>query len=216
MYFSQASVAGEDYLGLLGLATDKYAVTSPNFPDAECLKVPQIKTRVYGTTLVGLFSAGNSKGLLVPYCVSDRELAGLEKKLKKFKVKVSRIEGVHNALGNLIAANDAAAIVSPLVADVEAVEEALGVTAHKMKVGGSSEVGSALVVTNKGFMAHPQAESQVKNIAKLLGVEGGVGSVNYGVGLVGAGVIANSSGYIAGSRTSGIEMGKIDEALGFI
>ena len=39
---------------------------------------------------------------------------------------------------------------------------------------------------------------------------------NFGFPFVKSGLIANSNGYLAGSRTTGIELGRIDEALGFL
>ncbi|RLF51129.1 MAG: translation initiation factor IF-6, partial [Thermoplasmata archaeon] len=43
-----------------------------------------------------------------------------------------------------------------------------------------------------------------------------VGTVNHGAPLIGSGIIANSHGAIIGSLTTGIEMNRIEEALGFL
>ncbi len=43
-----------------------------------------------------------------------------------------------------------------------------------------------------------------------------IGTINYGGPLVGSGLLANDHGYICGSDTSGPELGRIDQALGYI
>lgn len=43
-----------------------------------------------------------------------------------------------------------------------------------------------------------------------------IGTVNHGVPYVGAGMVANGKGAIMGSKTTGIEMGRIEDALDLI
>jgi len=43
-----------------------------------------------------------------------------------------------------------------------------------------------------------------------------VGTVNFGSPLVGSGILANSRGYVAGDETTGPELGRIEDALGFM
>ena len=43
-----------------------------------------------------------------------------------------------------------------------------------------------------------------------------IGTVNHGSPVIGSGLIANSKGAIIGNQTTGIEMGRIEEALGFL
>jgi len=43
-----------------------------------------------------------------------------------------------------------------------------------------------------------------------------IGTINYGFPLVGSSLLANTKGYVAGLETTGIELGRIEEALGFI
>jgi translation initiation factor 6 len=40
-----------------------------------------------------------------------------------------------------------------------------------------------------------------------------IGTSNYGTQMVGSGLIANSKGYVAGSKTTGHELGRIEDAL---
>ena len=50
---------------------------------------------------------------------------------------------------------------------------------------------------------------------KIFKVKVITGTVNHGVPLIGSGLIANSYGAIVGNITTGIELGRIEEALNF-
>lgn len=211
----QLHVHGETFIGLLGFGTDKYAMLSENFPKNDVLGVPVINTRVYGTNLVGLLCQGNSNGILLPYFVPDEDVKKIKKFASEIGFNVGKVHDKHTALGNLIACNDYGAIISPLIEDKNA-GDILGVETVKMKVASSDEVGACIIATNKGFLAHNDAENQLKTIESVLKVKGLSGTVNYGFPFVKSGVIANSNGYLTGTRTSGVELGRIEDALGFV
>jgi len=216
MYFSQTNVFGEDFVGLFGLATDKFAILSKNFKSTNVFKVPVINFNIYGTNLIGIFCAGNSNGLLLPYFVLDSEIKELKKALKGFDINISRIDEKYTAIGNLIACNDKGAIISPKISNKKIIEDTLNVNAMVMKIAGHEEVGSCIVSTNKGFLVHIEAQDQIKEISKILKVDGMTGSVNLGFPFVRSGIVANSYGYATGMRTTGIELDRIDDALGFV
>ena len=215
MYFTQLQVTGEDFVGLLGIASDTYAILARNFPGQEVLGVPTLKTRIYGTGLVGLFLAGNSKGVLLPYLISDEEVEKIRGFLEPLGVAVGVVGGEYTALGNMVAANDHGAIVSPAISDVKTIRKTLSVPVVQTNLGVHEDVGAAVSATNRGFLAHPDLEGELKTIEETLKVKGACTTVNFGSPYVKAGVIANSKGYITGLRTSGIEMGRIDDALNF-
>ena len=60
------------------------------------------------------------------------------------------------------------------------------------------------------------SDPSVKELEKLLKIEVGIGTVSTGSSIVSSGVIANSNGFLASSNSSGFEIGRIDESLGFI
>lgn len=218
MHWRQTRPEGEDLVGLFGYATDKYAVLCRKFPRiAEVLGVPCVKTMLYGTGLVGIFCTGNSSGLLLPYFIEDSEIKELRKFMDEQDVAIARVDDRHTALGNLIACNDKGALVSYKIRDTQVIEDTLGVEVVKAKVAGHEEVGSCLLATNKGFIAHPEAtEEELEEIAGVLKVNGLASSINCGFPYPRAGLIANSNGYVTGQRTTGIELGRIDDALQFI
>ena len=208
---------GEDYVGLLGLATDKYAVVSPHFEQEEMLSVPTLKVKMYGTNLIGMFCTGNSNGILVPYFIEDREYEALTSFMRPLGVEVQKVEDRYTAVGNMIACNDRKAFISSsLTRDFKEIEHALGVEAIPGDIAGHIAVGSYVFPTNKGFLAHPAAENQLKQIKETFSVDGMLGTVNCGVPYVKSGLIANSNGYITGSMTTPIEMQRIEDALGFV
>jgi translation initiation factor 6 len=73
------------------------------------------------------------------------------------------------------------------------------------------------VATNRGILVHPRANpAEITQLEEAVDIPIGVGTVNMGSGLVGSGLLANSRGYLAGVGTSGFELGRIEEVLGFL
>ena len=217
MHLQQTSLNGENYIGLLGIATDRYAVIAEKFREIHVLGVPVMKTKIYGTSLIGMFCAGNSNGLLLPYFIPASETDVLEEFLGEFKTGIGMVMDRCTALGNMIVCNDNGAIVSPMISDTQVIEDTLGVEVVKSRIAGHDEAGACCIATNKGFLLHPAAEEEeLEKISGILGVPGMVGSVNFGFPFVKSGLIANSHGYVTGLGTSGVELGRIDEALGFL
>jgi translation initiation factor 6 len=218
MHVQQVRVRGENFVGLLGMSSDKYALLSSTFPKVSTLKVPAIRLTLYGTNLVGIFCAGNSNGLLLPYFIPDSEVSWLKKSLLDAgaDVAVEKIGDKSTALGNLIACNDKAALVSPLLSETKKIADALNVEVVHGDLAGHDEVGACCVATNKGFITHPDATDEADRLKEIFGVAGMPGSVNFGFPFVKSGLIANSKGYVTGFRTTGVELGRIDDALGLM
>ena len=72
----------------------------------------------------------------------------------------------------------------------------------------------AAVVTNKGLLCHPKTtDDEINHLKKVFKVDVMIGTINHGVPAIGSGLIANTKGAVVGSLTTGIEMGRIEEAL---
>ena len=121
------------------------------------------------------------------------------------------------ALGNLIAANDRGAIVSPLVerSVIPRIKEVLGVeNIVQQQVASIPTVGSLMVVTNKGGVIHPGAsDDEIKMLSSIFGVELMTATVNFGIYFVRAGIVANDYGALVGDDTTGPELVRIQQAL---
>lgn len=210
----QISIKKDAFIGLFGLLTDKYCIISHDFPDIE-VNVPVLRTKIYSTDLIGVFCVGNSNGLIVPNVIEKDEEKEIKEFCKKNDINFGKISADFNALGNLIACNDRHALVSELIPkkNLKDIEDILGVECSYGSVGGHKEVGSCLVVTNKGFLSHPDAENTLEGIKEIFGVNGKAGSVNMGFPYVRAGIIANSKYAFIGDETTGIELSVISDAL---
>jgi len=76
---------------------------------AEALGVAVIRTLINESTLIGSMMTGNSNGFVVSDLALDQEVAALEK-----CHPVARLKGRMTAAGNIILANDTAALDSTL------------------------------------------------------------------------------------------------------
>ena len=125
----------------------------------------------------------------------------------------------YNAAGNDILVNDNGALVHPdlMEKSLEDIKKTLGVPVYRGTIGSLKTVGMAAVVTNKGLLCHPKVSEEEKMLLKkIFNVDVMIGTVNHGSPVIGSGLVANSKGAIIGNLTTGIEMGRIEEALGLI
>ena len=206
---------GDPNLGLFGFATDKYCLLGSGLKNydsvEETLGVKVVKAKVLGTSLVGIFVTGNSKGVVVPSIVDEFEIDELK---KHFDVLVLDTE--YTALGNLILINDHGCILSPLLKKhKEEIEEFFDVKCEVMKIAGLNVVGSVCIANNVGCLVHPNTtDEEGEKIKKILKVKSiNVGTANFGSPFVGACLIANSNGFITSYHTTGPELARIEEAL---
>ena len=218
----RAALSGSSYLGVFARATDDCLLIRPDVEDdlreafADELDVPAVTTTVGGSTTVGALVAGNENGLLVSGRARDREVEAVE---VATDLPVTELPGKINAAGNVVLANDTGAYVHPDLSRkaVRTVENALDVPVERGELAGVRTVGTAAVATNGGVLCHPKAtDGELDHLEDLLGVHADIGTVNYGAPLVGSGLVANDYGYVVGQDTTGPELGRIDDALGFI
>ena len=214
-------IVGNPNVGVFIQATDDYVIVPYNLIDEkvklveEILEVPAVKSSVSGSSLIGSLSVANSKGIVVSPHVLDREVEQFE----ELGLEVAAIPGTYTAVGNIVAANDNGAIVSPFLSEdaINTIESALDVNVEATSMVGSDIIGSLISVTNKGFLISSTAvESEVDFSRKVFGVEGDVGTVGRGIPLVGACIIGNSNGAIVAKDSTGPEMARVEEALGFL
>ena len=131
---------------------------------------------------------------------------------------VARLPGKMTAAGNLILVNDSVALVHPFMGGkaIETVKNTLKVDVYKGTIAHLKTVGMAAVATNKGVLVHPKAsKSELEFLENIFDLPVDIGTVNYGSGLIGSALLANSKGYIIGSKTTGHEPGRIEDTLNF-
>lgn len=179
----------------------------------EVLDVRVVETLINGSIVVGALSRGNSNGFLLPYGASAEEMQ------KLISVPAGILPDRLNAVGNLVLANDSAALVHPDLSDkaLEAIAGTLKVDVYRGTIAGIKNVGMAGVVTNKGLLVHPKVTASEKEaLENIFGFPVSIGTTNFGTQMLGSGLLANSKNFVAGSETTGPELGRIEEALGFL
>jgi len=215
------SFFGDPNVGLFAKASDKLCLVGKAVLKSDrdiiedVLKVPVIDITISNTNLIGIFAAMNSKGIILPKIVTEGEL----KEIAKLDLNFGVIEDtIYTALGNLILCNDKGAIVSPLLEKfIDIIEDVLEVKCEISTVANLNIVGSCGKANNKGCLLHRDAtEDELKVIEKTLGVEVDIGTVNFGSPFVASGIITNSNGIIIGGETTGPEVARVVEALGFL
>ncbi len=213
-------LSGDPNIGVYARVFEDIAIVYPGAPGQFTgalereLDVEIVSTYIQGSSIIGSLVAGNSQGLVVSGLVTDEELTVLREHRD-----VLLLEGSMNAAGNVILANDYVAAVHPEM-EIDVAEEIgsfLSVPVVRLSLGGIKTVGMAGSATNKGILVHPRAnDTEIAGLERVVDLPIGLGSVNMRSGLVGTGVLANSKGYIAGSVTSGFELGRIEEVFGFL
>ncbi len=206
-------------IGVFATCTDNLALVSPMTKLDICARIEKsldvrvVEILVNGSVVVGALSRGNSNGFLFSYGTNTRELQKLT------GVKVETLPDRLNAVGNIVLANDSASLVHPELSDraIEAISRTLNVEVYRGTIAGIKNVGMAGVVTNKGLLVHPRVTSSEREILeKIFELPVSIGTTNFGTQMLGSGILANSNGYLAGSETTGPELGRIEEAFGFI
>ena len=178
------------------------------------LDVTLVELTIADANIVGSLLTINSNGAVVTDLIDNASIKIIEDQ----GLDVYVIRDKINAAGNDILVNDNGALVHPRLKDetIKEIEEMFNVPVHRGTIGSLNVVGMAAVVTNKGLLCHPKVEPDEKRkLEKIFNVSVMIGTVNHGVPLIGSGLVANTKGAVIGGLTTGIEMGRIEEAFNF-
>jgi len=206
-------------IGVFATCTEDIVLVPPLTKPETCailkdsLDVRVIETLVNGSVVIGALSRGNSNGFLFSHGTDISEMEKLT------GVKAEILPGRLNAVGNIVLANDFAALVHPELSDraIETIASTLKVEVYRGTIAGIKNVGMAGTVTNKGLLVHPKVTASEREVLeKIFDLPVYIGTTNFGTQMLGSGLLANSKSYLAGSDTTGPELGRIEEALGFI
>lgn len=220
MPLSRISLYGNANVGAFIFATDRFALIPNDSPEsverevAETLGVPAIRAMVGGSVLLGIFVAGNSKGILVPNTATDEEIEAIR---ASAKTPVAAYLGKKNALGNMILVDDNVALVGPQTdpALADLISDHLKVEVYSGTIAGLAMTGVCGVVNKKGIVAHPMAtDEEVRRMGELFNIPVDISTVNCGFPYLRVGMAANSKGAVVGSATTGPEMARIEASLG--
>jgi translation initiation factor 6 len=211
-------IAGNPYVGVFCAANDELFVVARDVPKSAikhiegALEAQPIVTSVAHSTVVGSLLAMNSKAILASPFIEEAEMEAIGDAVYPLPHRLS-------AVGNNVLCNDYGAVVHPGYDDeaVGFIQEVLGVPAIRGTVAGIRTVGAVAVATNRGALCHPHARpGEMELLKSALRVPVMITTANYGAAQVGACMVANSHGAVVGSRTTPIELGRIEEGLGFL
>lgn len=216
--FKRLDFNGNPHLGVYARSNDEVTLIAPQLTDKdyaetrEALGTELVTCTVGGGRIVGSLVAMNHKAALVSNLATKDELAVI----RDTGLEVAVLEAKLNAAGNNVLVGSKSALVHPGLGDqhLDLVGSLFGVDARFGTVADVPTVGMAAVVTSKGFLVHPGAsKEEVQELTLFFDVEGDIGTVNHGAPYIGAGLVANKKGAITGTRTTGIEIGRVEEAL---
>lgn len=217
----QFSYYGNSWIGMFIAGNDSVAFIPVDALDVvkktieHYLKTRVIKTTIAQSNLLGLYVAMNNNGIILPNIATEEE-AALFRSLG-LNVYLSRER--HNAHGNNIAVNNLGGVINPAVSGAERkkIADVLGVELVPAKIASYATVGSACIVSDRGFLAHYQTtDEELKSLEEVFRVRGERGTMNTGSGFVAYGAAANKNGYVAGELSTAFELGQLVKAMDFV
>ncbi len=181
-------------------------------------RVPMFPLSVNNSNLVGIYTASNKYGIIVPYIIRDDELENLNLYTKQVSpsYQIGELKSLDNAFGNMILCNDKGAIISTLLKDVrKEIEDVLNVETVIFDFANFYLPGSIGVCNNNGCLVHPlTSDPEIEQITEILKVEEvDVSTVNRGIPYVSSGAAVNDSDSIFGQACTGPEMMRLTNVL---
>jgi translation initiation factor 6 len=163
--------------------------------------------------MLGIFGRANSNGIVLSNIVYEEEIRALG---RPNGVNAAVIESDLNAVGNNIMANDKVAFINPEYSPKAAKEisDVLGVEVFPMKIGYFKTLGATNILTNKGMaLNNTVSDEQKERIEEMLGIKTIRTTANTGSLNIGIATLANSSGILVGSSTTGFELARLMQTL---
>uniref|UniRef100_A0A7C4B9D4 Translation initiation factor 6 n=1 Tax=Thermofilum pendens TaxID=2269 RepID=A0A7C4B9D4_THEPE len=219
-----ATIFGSPNIGVYVFANNKLALLPPDAPPKlieqvrEVLKVEEIVlTTLAGSRLLGVFTAGNDNGLILPRVALDNEIELLLKHTKQAGLNLEVLRDLRETgVGNLILANGKGCLMGSILPKniTKVISDVLGVECLVRNIADLPLVGSLAVATNLGLALPPLVtEEELEELSSILRVPARAITVNRGKLFLRAGLVANDKGAIAGGDTTGIELMQIQRAL---
>ena len=222
MALLQKDLFNSPYSGVFCVTNDLLTLVPPGIPDddmaaiGEALGTTVQVITIGGSSVLGTLVATNNKGLLVSNLVTSLEFEKLEKWCKNLNLNLGILSERANAIGNNFLLNDSGGfcnerLSSSSIKDAEGIFE---VAVKSQSFNGMDTLGMIGCVNNNGGLCHPDIdENERKIMQEVLDVPVMEGTVNFGMPLVGAGVITSSKGAVCGRQSTGVELGRVEEAL---
>ncbi|MBN1390492.1 MAG: translation initiation factor IF-6 [Candidatus Thermoplasmatota archaeon] len=222
-----ADINGNPFIGVFIRQVGRFALCPMDIQDEvlvlmkEVMGVEAVRTAAGNTNLHGSLIAANSHGMTVPYFYEREDvisaLSTMEDDMEGFEVVVC--DDPHTAWGNNLLLSEKVALVNPDLSQgtLKLIEEVFQVEAVKGTIAGIKTVGSIAVTNSKGMIVHPKAtDRDLEELKDLFGVEPYICTANFGSPHLGASMIVNDKGALVGSKSSGVELNRIENSLDLI
>ena len=178
-------------------------------------KVPFFSLTINNSKLLGIYTASNKYGIIIPNIIRDDEFEKLKSDVND-SIQICQLKSLDNAFGNLILCNDKGAIISSFLKDhKKQIEDILNVETKVFEFAGSYLPGSISLANNNGCLVHPLAnDDEIEIITSILKVEEtDVSTINRGIPYLSAGAIVNDESGIFGNYSTGPELMRLTTIL---
>ncbi|MFX0046936.1 MAG: translation initiation factor IF-6 [Candidatus Hermodarchaeota archaeon] len=181
-------------------------------------KEPFYPISINNSNLIGVYTASNKYGIIVPHIIREDELERLQNYSKELNsgYQIGVLESIDNAFGNLILCNDKGAIISTFLKDYkDQIEDTLKVETVVYEFVNNYLPGSISITNNKGCLVHPlTTDEEIEIISEILKVdETDVSTVNRGIPYLSSGAVVNDQSGIFGNECTGPEMMRLTNVL---
>ena len=220
MTVDSVDIFGSDQVGIHLAAIGNYVFHPPELTEPvkekidNVLGLESVELSIGGSNLIGALLCGNSKGMAVADIATESDID-----LLTSYGDVVVMEGGVKTAGNLLLANETGVVASPSIPEegLEIIAQVMQVDVVATTIAGQDVVGSLAVTNDQGILLHPDVTpEEVIVIEEVMKVPPMVGTACFGSPYVGAGICASNEGAIAGTETTGPEMNRIEDALGYL
>tara|TARA_S200000501_G_scaffold58856_1_gene49234 strand:+ start:133 stop:810 length:678 start_codon:yes stop_codon:yes gene_type:complete len=222
MALVQRDLFNSPYAGVFCATNDNLTLVPPGIPAddmeiiAEALGTKLEIITLGGSRVLGTLIAMNNSGILVSNIVTDLELEKFAKISKFHNIEFGVLPDRSNAIGNNFLVNDCGGFSNERLGKraKDKAEDILKVKLTSQSINDMDTLGMIGSITNKGGLYHPDISSSEKEkMEEVFEIKLMEGTVNFGLPLVGAGIVANSNGAVCGRQSTGVELGRMEEAL---
>ena len=222
MTLLQRDLFNSPYSGVFCATNDSLTFIPPGIPSDDMEAISEaLGTRIEvvtigGSSVLGTLIAMNSKGILVSNLITTMESDKIEAIASAIGLNFGVLSERSNAIGNNFLINDRGGFCNERLTSRSktSAEEVLEIKIESRSLNRMDTLGMIGCVTNKGGLCHPEISDEEKGIMeKVLEVPVMEGTVNFGMPLVGAGVISSTNGAVCGRQSTGVELGRVEEAL---
>ena len=222
MALVQRDLFNSPYAGVFCATNDNLTLVPPGIPAddmeiiAEALGTKLEIITLGGSRVLGTLIAMNNSGILVSNIVTDLELEKFAKISKFHNIEFGVLPDRSNAIGNNFLVNDCGGFSNERLGKraKDKAEDILKVKLTSQSINDMDTLGMIGCITNKGGLHHPDVSSfEKEKMEEVFEIKLMEGTVNFGLPLVGAGIVANSNGAVCGRQSTGVELGRMEEAL---